>query len=102
MRETFPGVAPLDVAAAEEEGDAAETTNHRTDPPRRAASMDAISPMPPGGEMTTISDDEFEGDLWKEEASTENDDDLRVLPVSNSDGLCVVVNPDEARKNNVE
>ena len=32
-----------------------ETTNHRTDAPSLADSTEAISPMPPGGEMTTTS-----------------------------------------------
>lgn len=30
-----------------------ETTNHLTLPPSRAADIDAISPIPPGGDMTT-------------------------------------------------
>jgi len=34
---------------------AADTTNHLTEPPRRAVSMEVISPIPPGGEMTTTS-----------------------------------------------
>mmetsp|Transcript_1144 Transcript_1144/g.2717 ORF Transcript_1144/g.2717 Transcript_1144/m.2717 type:complete len:366 (-) Transcript_1144:205-1302(-) len=32
-----------------------ETTNHRTEAPSLADSTEAISPMPPGGEMTTTS-----------------------------------------------
>mmetsp|Transcript_17009 Transcript_17009/g.27627 ORF Transcript_17009/g.27627 Transcript_17009/m.27627 type:complete len:216 (-) Transcript_17009:192-839(-) len=42
-------------AMGEEVDDGAEMTNHLTEPPRRAASMEAISPMPPGGEITTTS-----------------------------------------------
>jgi hypothetical protein len=41
--------------AADPDGEGADTTNHLTDPPRRAASTDAISPRPPGGEITTTS-----------------------------------------------
>ena len=47
----------------------ADTTNHFTAPPNRAASMEVISPIPPGGEMTTTSTFTLVGDDDVEVAS---------------------------------
>mmetsp|Transcript_239 Transcript_239/g.521 ORF Transcript_239/g.521 Transcript_239/m.521 type:complete len:434 (-) Transcript_239:40-1341(-) len=53
MAESVSAVSATSAAPPPAPG--ADTTNHRTDPPRRADSTEAISPMPPGGEMTTRS-----------------------------------------------
>mmetsp|Transcript_7951 Transcript_7951/g.11893 ORF Transcript_7951/g.11893 Transcript_7951/m.11893 type:complete len:109 (-) Transcript_7951:2-328(-) len=53
----------------DDDNEGAETTNHLTEPPRRAASTEAISPIPPGGEITTTSGDEVCATVTSDEAA---------------------------------
>ena len=81
--------AAADAVELAEEG--AEMTNHFTEPPRRAASMEATSPIPPGGEITTTSaEDDDDGD-GEDDASRAEDDDLtRVAIVGEVNDECDV------------
>jgi hypothetical protein len=60
-------VRAIPVDETDREG--ADTTNHLTAPPRRAASTDAISPIPPGGEITTTSGDEVSATVTSDDAA---------------------------------
>jgi len=64
-----------------------DTTNHLTDPPRRAASTEAISPIPPGGEITTTSGDEVCATVTSDDVT--GVDDLRL----ESDDNGLLLNP---------
>jgi hypothetical protein len=65
----------------DDDKDGAETTNQRTEPPRRAASTEAISPIPPGGDITTTSGDEVCARGTKDNADLrlDKDDDNGLL-----------------------